>query len=69
MGGFEAPGLIGQWTTEREPAAKGGGPVGWICADDLSHTLERAVASGGTVQVGPYLDVSWCLHAPRGRSR
>jgi predicted enzyme related to lactoylglutathione lyase/catechol 2,3-dioxygenase-like lactoylglutathione lyase family enzyme len=54
-GSFEAPGLIGQWTTERKPAIEGG-PVVWICADHLSPTLERAVASGGTVRGRPYLD-------------
>ena len=27
--GFEAPGLIGQWVTDR-PASPGSGPVGWI---------------------------------------
>jgi predicted enzyme related to lactoylglutathione lyase/catechol 2,3-dioxygenase-like lactoylglutathione lyase family enzyme len=55
-GSFETPGLIGQWTTKREPATKGGGPVVWICAADLWSTLERDVASGGTVHVLPYLD-------------
>jgi predicted enzyme related to lactoylglutathione lyase len=54
-GSFEAPGMIGQWTTERAPAAAGG-PVVWICADDLRPTLERAVAGGGTVQGRPRLD-------------
>jgi predicted enzyme related to lactoylglutathione lyase len=54
-GSFEAPSVIGQWTTEREPASDYG-PVVWICADDLSSTLERAVASGGTVHGRPYLD-------------
>jgi predicted enzyme related to lactoylglutathione lyase len=54
-GGFEAPGMIGQWTTDR-PAAAGGGPVLWICADDLYPTLERGVAAGGTVRGRPRLD-------------
>ena len=52
---FEAPGMIGQWTTERVPAA-GAGPVVWICADQLRPTLQRAVAGGGTVQGRPRLD-------------
>jgi predicted enzyme related to lactoylglutathione lyase len=52
-GSFEAPGMIGQWTTDLPPA---GGPVLWICADDLFPTLERAVAGGGTVRGRPQLD-------------
>src|ERR1700761_6025169 len=38
---FEAPGLIGQWITDRAPAPDAG-PVMWIHVDDLSDTLERA---------------------------
>jgi predicted enzyme related to lactoylglutathione lyase len=52
---FEAPGMIGQWTTERVPA-DGAGPVVWICADQLWPTLQRAAAGGGTVQGRPRLD-------------
>jgi predicted enzyme related to lactoylglutathione lyase/catechol 2,3-dioxygenase-like lactoylglutathione lyase family enzyme len=55
FGSFEAPGMIGQWTTERVPATTGG-PVVWICADHLYPTLERTVASGGKVQGRPQLD-------------
>jgi predicted enzyme related to lactoylglutathione lyase len=54
-GSFEAPGMIGQWTTERAPAAAGG-PVVWICADDLRPMLERAVAGGGAVRGRQRLD-------------
>jgi predicted enzyme related to lactoylglutathione lyase len=54
-GGFEAPGMIGQWITDRPPA-RTGGPVAWICADDLFPTLTRVVASGGTVLGRPQLD-------------
>jgi predicted enzyme related to lactoylglutathione lyase len=54
-GSFEAPGMIGQWTTERPPAA-GGGPLLWICADRLGPALERAVAAGGRVRGLPRLD-------------
>jgi predicted enzyme related to lactoylglutathione lyase/catechol 2,3-dioxygenase-like lactoylglutathione lyase family enzyme len=54
-GSFEAPGMIGQWTTGRPPT-NGGGPVVWICADDLGPVLKRVVASGGTVRGQPYLD-------------
>jgi predicted enzyme related to lactoylglutathione lyase len=53
-GSFEAPGLIGQWITDRAVAA--GGPVVWICADDLFPTLQRVVGAGGTVCVRPWLD-------------
>lgn len=54
-GSFEAPGMIGQWTTELEPAGTGG-PVLWVCADDLGRTLGRVVDSGGTVRDRPMLD-------------
>jgi predicted enzyme related to lactoylglutathione lyase len=54
-GSFEAPGMIGQWTTERAPAAADGAVV-WICADDIWPTLERAVANGGRVRGRPQLD-------------
>jgi predicted enzyme related to lactoylglutathione lyase len=53
-GGFEAPGLIGQWVTDRPVAAAG--PVVWICADDLYRTLRRADAAGGTVRGKPWCD-------------
>lgn len=54
-GGFEAPGMIGQWTTERAPTG-GDGPVVWICVDQLGPTLQRVVANGGSVQGPPQLD-------------
>ena len=54
-GSFQAPGMIGQWVTDRPPATAGG-PVVWICADHLFPTLERAVAAGGTVRGRPRLD-------------
>jgi predicted enzyme related to lactoylglutathione lyase len=50
-GSFEAPGMIGQWTTDRVPTSTGG-PVVWIHADHLFPTLEWVVAAGGTV-IGP----------------
>jgi uncharacterized glyoxalase superfamily protein PhnB len=53
--GFEAPGLIGQWVTDRAPAPDAG-PVGWIHVDDIRHSLERAVAAGATVRQEPTLD-------------
>jgi predicted enzyme related to lactoylglutathione lyase len=54
-GSFEAPGMIGQWTTERVPASTGG-PVVWICVDHLGPVLERTVAGGGKVAGRPQLD-------------
>jgi predicted enzyme related to lactoylglutathione lyase len=54
-GSFEAPGIIGQWTTERQPMNEDG-PVVWISAGALWPTLERAVAGGGTVHGRPRLD-------------
>ena len=54
-GSFEAPGMIGQWTTDRAPALDSG-PVVWICADQLAPTLQRAVAHGATVAGPPQLD-------------
>lgn len=54
-GSFEAPGMIGQWTTDRAPAVDRG-PVVWICADQLAPTLQRAVTHGATVAGPPQLD-------------
>ncbi|MEO6083424.1 MAG: VOC family protein [Umezawaea sp.] len=54
-GSFEAPGMIGQWITDRLPGTTGG-PVVWICADDLSPTLDRVVEAGGAVHGKPRLD-------------
>jgi predicted enzyme related to lactoylglutathione lyase len=54
-GSFEAPGMIGQLTTDQSPAATGG-PVLWISADDLSGALKRVVANGGKVHGKPQLD-------------
>ena len=54
-GSFEAPGMIGQWTTERPPATTEG-PVVWIYADHLYPILERVAADGGRVRGRPRLD-------------
>jgi predicted enzyme related to lactoylglutathione lyase len=54
-GSFEAPGTIGQLTTDLSPAATGG-PVLWISADDLSGALNGVVGSGGKVHGKPQLD-------------
>jgi predicted enzyme related to lactoylglutathione lyase len=53
-GSFEAPGLIGQWTTDLAPVASGG-PVLWFCIDGLS-ALYSVVAHGGRVLTTPQLD-------------
>ncbi len=53
--GFEAPGLIGQWITDRPPAPDAG-PIGWIHVLDLRRTLEEAADSGGTVRDSPVPD-------------
>jgi predicted enzyme related to lactoylglutathione lyase len=52
---FEAPELIGQWTTDRAPAPDRG-PLLWLCADDLWPTLHTVEASGGRVVSPPQLD-------------
>jgi predicted enzyme related to lactoylglutathione lyase len=54
-GSFEAPGVIGQLTTEQTPAAAGG-PVLWISADSLYNALQGVLANGGTVHGRPQLD-------------
>ena len=54
-GSFEAPGMIGQWTTERAPVA-GAGPLVWIRADDLYPTLQRVLEAGGRVCERPHRD-------------
>lgn len=53
--GFEAPGLIGQWITDRPPAPYAG-PVGWIVVRDVRRTLNLAADAGGTVREGPQPD-------------
>ena len=54
-GSFEAPGMIGQLTTELAPAAPSG-PVVWISADSLNRVLGRVERSGGRVHGRPQLD-------------
>jgi predicted enzyme related to lactoylglutathione lyase/catechol 2,3-dioxygenase-like lactoylglutathione lyase family enzyme len=52
-GSFEAPGMIGQLTTE---LASSGGPVLWISADSLDRVLGRVESNGGKVRGRPQLD-------------
>ena len=73
-GSFEAPGMIGQWTTDLKPAGSAG-PVLWICADDLWPTLQKVVDNGGivgssrsTTQQGTG-SASSCWPVPPGRKR
>lgn len=54
-GSLEAPGLIGQLTTDQMPA-DAGGVVLWISADSLPHIQREVVANGGTVCGRPQLD-------------
>jgi predicted enzyme related to lactoylglutathione lyase len=54
-GSFEAPGMIGQLTTER-PTAPTSGPVVWICVGALHPTLRQVSENGGTVLGRPQLD-------------
>lgn len=54
-GSFEAPGMIGQWTTDLAPATTGG-PVIWITVDQLGPALHRIAGAGGTVLGAPRLD-------------
>lgn len=52
---FEAPGIIGEWVTDRPPA-QDAGPVVWILADQLWPLLDRVCASGGRVARRPVPD-------------
>ncbi len=53
--GFEAPALIGEWTTERAPAPDAG-PLGWLMVRDLEETLAEAVRAGARVRQEPTPD-------------
>lgn len=54
-GSFQAPGLIGQWTTDL-PAAPDGGPILWLWVDDLWPAMNRVVEHGGRVRQRPSPD-------------
>jgi len=58
--GFEAPGLIGQWISDREPAPRAG-LLPWIQVDELEAALARVCAAGGEVLSQPVPDgpVRW----------
>jgi PhnB protein len=53
--GFEAPGLIGQWITDRPPAPDAG-PVMWIHVDDVARTLTQARDAGAVPRQQPTPD-------------
>jgi hypothetical protein len=52
---FTAPGMIGQWITDREPTPDAGA-VGWLHVDDIEATLALATANGGQVLMTPEPD-------------
>ena len=54
-GSFEAPGLIGQLTTDIAPTSTAG-PVLWISADSIYRALGHVEANGGTLHGRPQLD-------------
>jgi uncharacterized glyoxalase superfamily protein PhnB/predicted enzyme related to lactoylglutathione lyase len=53
--GFEAPGVIGQWITDRPPVPNAG-PVGWIYVEDVRRTLQTAERAGASLRDGPSVD-------------
>jgi uncharacterized glyoxalase superfamily protein PhnB/predicted enzyme related to lactoylglutathione lyase len=53
--GFEAPGLIGQWITDRPPSPDAG-PVMWIHVDDVADTLAEAERAGAVTRQAPTPD-------------
>lgn len=52
---FEAPGLIGQWVSERAPAGDAG-LVAWIQVNSIDEVLEMLGESGGEVVRPPTED-------------
>ncbi len=52
---FEAPGLIGQWVSDRPPAVEAG-LLAWINVDSIDRTIECIVASGGEILTPPAED-------------
>ena len=52
---FESPGLIGQWVSERAPAADAG-PLIWINVENIDETLASVRALGGEVIEPPSAD-------------
>lgn len=54
-GSFTAPGLIGQWTTDRAPTVERG-PLLWLGVDQLKPALDQVEEHGGAVRTRPSLD-------------
>jgi len=52
---FEAPGLIGQWVTDRAPGAEAG-LLAWISVDRIDEVLKLARECGGEVVEQPSAD-------------
>jgi uncharacterized protein len=52
---FESPGLIGQWVDDRPPS-RDAGPLLWLAVHDMTATLDRVAANGGTVAEPPSPD-------------
>ena len=52
---FEAPGLIGQWATDRPPSADAGFLI-WISVKEIDAAIDAAIANGGLVIDPPFLD-------------
>jgi len=53
--GFEAPGIIGQWVTDRPPAPDAG-PLLWIHVSDVAETLAEAERAGAIPRQSPTPD-------------
>ena len=54
---FEAPGLIGQWVSDRR-AAPEAGLLAWIQVDSIDNALDLVRTNGGEVLDGPSPDGS-----------
>jgi predicted enzyme related to lactoylglutathione lyase len=52
---FDAPGIFGQWVTDR-PAAEAAGLLVWIQVDRMTDALEQVRANGGDVLEPPSPD-------------
>ena len=52
---FEAPGMIGQWVTDRAPSSSAG-PVVWICVDQILPALKLVSINGGASHQAPRID-------------
>jgi len=53
---FSAPGVIGQWVTERSAAGADAGPLLWVCVGGIDDALAQVQVNGGVVVDQPYQD-------------